>query len=46
VEPDRIKLEIKGEIKGKKIAPLLFLPFVENSFKHGLKGGKKFICKN
>jgi len=40
VEPDRIKLEIKGEIKGKKIAPLLFLPFVENSFKHGLKGGK------
>jgi two-component system, LytTR family, sensor kinase len=39
VEPGRIKLEIKGEIKGKKIAPLLFLPFVENSFKHGLKGG-------
>jgi hypothetical protein len=39
VEPDRIKLEIKGEIKGKKIAPLLFLPFVENSFKHGLKSG-------
>lgn len=38
VEPDRIKLEIKGEIKGKRIAPLLFLPFVENSFKHGLKG--------
>ncbi len=40
VEPDRIKLEIKGEIKGKKIAPLLFLPFVENSFKHGIKGGR------
>jgi LytS/YehU family sensor histidine kinase len=35
--PDRIKMEITGEIKGKKIAPLLFLPFVENSFKHGLK---------
>lgn len=40
VEPDRIELEIKGEIEGKKIAPLLFLPFVENSFKHGIKGGK------
>ena len=23
-------------IKDKKIAPLIFLPFVENSFKHGL----------
>ena len=40
VEQDRIKMEIKGEIKGKIIAPLLFLPFVENSFKHGLRGGK------
>jgi LytS/YehU family sensor histidine kinase len=28
-----------GEIKEKKIAPLLFLPFLENSFKHGMKGG-------
>jgi two-component system, LytTR family, sensor kinase len=37
-EPDGIKMETEGEIKGKKIAPLLFLPFVENSYKHGLKG--------
>ncbi len=26
-------------LKGKKVAPLIFLPFVENSFKHGLKSG-------
>lgn len=45
VEHDKIKLEVLGDIKGKKIAPLLFLPFVENSFKHGLKGGaeKAFV---
>ena len=30
---------IIGDTKEKKIAPLIFLPFVENSFKHGLKGG-------
>ncbi len=38
-ERDKINFEISGEVKDKKIAPLLFLPFVENSFKHGLKGG-------
>jgi two-component system, LytTR family, sensor kinase len=38
-KPEKIKLEINGDIKNKKIAPLLFLPFVENSFKHGLKSG-------
>lgn len=34
-----IEFEILGELKGQKVAPLLFLPFVENSFKHGMKGG-------
>ncbi|NQU55515.1 MAG: histidine kinase [Bacteroidetes bacterium] len=43
VEKDKIKLDVVGEIDGKKIAPLLFLPFVENSFKHGLKGGGKNV---
>ncbi len=38
---NKIEFETVGEIKGKKIAPLIFLPFVENSFKHGLKGGAK-----
>jgi len=42
-EKDKIKLDIIGEIENKKIAPLLFLPFVENSFKHGLKGGAKNV---
>jgi len=40
-ENNKIEFETHGEIKGKKIAPLIFLPFVENSFKHGLKGGAK-----
>lgn len=38
-EKDKITLDILGDVNGKRIAPLLFLPFVENSFKHGLKGG-------
>jgi len=38
---NKIQFEVVGEIQGKKIAPLIFLPFVENSFKHGLKGGAK-----
>jgi sensor histidine kinase YesM len=33
---NKLELEtvIKGEIKNKQIAPLLLLPFIENSFKH------------
>jgi len=42
-EKDKINLKIIGDIKDKKIAPLVFLPFVENSFKHGLKGSAKNI---
>lgn len=38
-EKEKISIEVSGEIDDKKIAPLLFLPFVENSFKHGIKGG-------
>ena len=38
-EKEKINLEIIGDIENKKIAPLVFLPFVENSFKHGLKSG-------
>lgn len=30
-----IQTEIRGEIEGKKISPLLLIPFLENSFKHG-----------
>ena len=31
-----IHFEVQGEVKGQKIAPLMFIPFLENSFKHGL----------
>jgi hypothetical protein len=30
-----LQVEIKGDYKNKFIAPLLLIPFVENSFKHG-----------
>lgn len=31
-----ISVSISGEVQGKLIAPLLLLPFLENSFKHGV----------
>jgi two-component system, LytTR family, sensor kinase len=33
-----INFNIRGQIGGFQIAPLLLLPFVENSFKHGVSG--------
>jgi len=40
-----ITFQVTGDPAGKQIAPLLFLPLVENSFKHGIKGetGKTFV---
>lgn len=35
---DFIEFKISGASKGKMIAPMLFIPFVENCFKHGSKG--------
>lgn len=35
--PYYVNFNIKGELKGQKIAPMIFIPFVENAFKH---------CKN
>ncbi|MEO1516465.1 MAG: histidine kinase [Bacteroidota bacterium] len=32
----RIEFKVEGQIAEQKIAPLLFIPFLENSFKHGL----------
>ncbi|MBT8219331.1 MAG: histidine kinase, partial [Bacteroidia bacterium] len=32
----RIKFQVHGEITDQQIAPLLFIPFLENSFKHGI----------
>ncbi len=33
----KIELLIKGHAADYKIAPLLFIPFIENAFKHGVK---------
>jgi len=41
-----VSYEIHGEINDQKIAPLLFLPFVENSFKHGIKGETEGVFVN
>jgi sensor histidine kinase YesM len=40
-----ITVDISGELEHKQIAPLIFFPLVENSFKHGIKGvtGKSFV---
>ena len=40
-----ITFKVTGDPSGKQIAPLLFLPLVENSFKHGIKGetGRTFV---
>lgn len=32
----QISLSIEGTVNGQTIAPLLFIPFLENSFKHGV----------
>jgi two-component system, LytTR family, sensor kinase len=31
-----ISFEVKGNIADQRVAPLMFIPFLENSFKHGL----------
>ncbi len=32
----QINFEVEGRVGNQKIAPLMFIPFLENSFKHGL----------
>ena len=41
----KIDIRISGDPGNRKIAPLLFLPLIENSFKHGIKGetGSTFV---
>jgi hypothetical protein len=34
-DPLNMKIEMEGDVSNKLIAPLLLIPFVENSFKHG-----------
>jgi hypothetical protein len=35
-EKAKIDFKITGDIQGRKIAPLIFMSFIENSFKHGI----------
>lgn len=37
-ESSTIRFDIQGKTTDRMIAPLLFLPLVENGFKHGIKG--------
>lgn len=37
-ERTKIEYRIEGEVPAAKIAPLLFEPFIDNAFKHGLPG--------
>jgi len=48
VNEDIIKFSITGDISNKQIAPMLFIPFVENAFKHSSlknKWGNKIEIK-
>jgi two-component system, LytTR family, sensor kinase len=46
-----VKFTMEGNCNGKTIAPMLFIPFVENAFKHGQKNVKSpgieihLLCK-
>ncbi len=35
-----VRFNVSGTCSGFKVAPMLFVPFVENAFKHGTKKGK------
>ena len=41
----KIKIKIQGDISGVMLPPLLFLPFIENCFKHGIRGNNKLKIK-
>jgi LytS/YehU family sensor histidine kinase len=40
-EKTKIIYNIKGDIPNARIAPLLFEPFIDNAFKHGLPGSSE-----
>lgn len=35
VNPDKVHFLVEGDCSNCKIAPMLFIPFIENAFKHG-----------
>ena len=42
---DRLKVSfsLSGDISGKSLPPLILLPFIENAFKHGVRGSMESI---
>lgn len=38
-DPDFIRFQVDGEPAGKRIPPMLLVPFIENAYKHGKKTG-------
>jgi len=36
-EKDFVQFNINGDVSGKRITPMILIPFVENAFKHGKK---------
>lgn len=36
--PENVRMEVEGEPAGKQIAPMLFISFIENAFKHSPLG--------
>ncbi|MBO2544663.1 histidine kinase [Salegentibacter sp. BDJ18] len=43
-EQVKINMEVTGDIEGKKIPPMLFIPFIENAFKHGASKNIGDVC--
>ncbi len=41
-----IDFKIEGQVENQKVAPLVFIPFVENAFKHGIKGAIENVFIN
>ncbi|OJJ20849.1 hypothetical protein BKI52_09715 [marine bacterium AO1-C] len=40
-----IKFDVQGEVTQQEVAPMLFIPFIENAFKHGLSLKSKTLIK-
>lgn len=39
IDPSFIEFSVEGEARGKRIPPMLLVPFIENAYKHGKKSG-------
>ncbi|MEZ4826554.1 MAG: histidine kinase [Bacteroidia bacterium] len=44
-EAAEISFAVNGEVQGKKIAPMILIPFVENAFKHGVSTARPSVIR-